>query len=369
MEIKQVKTGRQLKEFIELPFEIYKKDPYWVPPLKAEIKELLSQKNPFWKHAKKILFIAYKNGKPAGRIAGIIDDNHNRFHNEKCGFFGFFECVEDVSVSNALFEKTLNWLKEKGMEIVRGPMNPSTNDECGLLIEGFDDPPKIMMPYNPPYYIDFIQEAGFLKAKDLLAFIMDVKKGPINRLLPLAERILRRNPKLSVRKLNKKRFDEEVNIIMDIYNSAWEKNWGFVPMTEEEILYLGKKLKQIVDEDILWIAFYDGDPAGFLMALPDINEALKKINGNLNPISLLKLLYWAKKIKTLRLLTLGVKRQYHKIGLDVLLYTKSLEASLKKGYEKCEFSWILEDNIPTIRSAELMAGRIYKKYRIFEKAL
>ncbi len=369
MEIEQVKNARQLKEFIELPYRIYARHPYWVPPLISEMKELFSSKNPFWKHCRKALFIVTEDGKTLGRIAAMVDENHNKFHGEKCGFFGFFDCFEDVKISRLLFGSAQKWLKDQGMEIVRGPMNPSTNDECGMLIEGFDDPPKIMMTYNFPYYVDFTTDAGFYKAKDLLAFIMDVEKGPVNRLKPLAERVLRRNPQISVRKINLKDFTGEVKIVMDIYNAAWEKNWGFVPLEDDEIFYLAKKLKQVIDPEILWIAFYNSDPAGFLMALPDVNEVLGKIKGKLTPLALLKVLYYSKKIKNLRLLTLGIKRQYQKLGIDVLLYERSLAGALANGYKKCEFSWILEDNTLTTRAAEMMAGKVYKRYRIFEKPL
>ncbi|MFH1958129.1 MAG: hypothetical protein ABIJ15_06600 [bacterium] len=369
MEIKQVQTAGQLKQFILLPYKVYKNDPFWVPPLMSETKELFSSENPFWKHSVKALFIVYDGKNAVGRIAAIIDENHNKFHGEKCGFFGFFECFENVEISRLLFQASEIWLREKGMKIVRGPVNPSTNDECGLLIDGFDDPPQIMMTYNKPYYVDFITDGGFYKAKDLLAFIMNVGEGPAGRLMPLAERVLKRNPQISVRRINMKDFAGEVETIMDIYNSAWEKNWGFVPMTRDEIYYLAKKLKQVIDPEILWISFYGRTPAGFLMALPNLNEALKKINGLLTPVSILKLLYFSKRIKSLRLITLGVKKQFQKLGLEILLYAKSLEAASRKGYKKCEFSWILEDNVLTNRAAEMMAGKVYKKYRIFEKPL
>jgi len=369
MEIKQVQTAAQLKDFIEFPYKLYRGHPYWVPPLISETMEMFSGKNPFWTHAEKELFTVYDRDLPVGRVAAIIDSAHNSFHGEKCGFFGFFECAEDVRIARTLLDKVSAHLKEKGMNIMRGPVNPSTNDECGLLIEGFNDPPKIMMPYNFPYYVDFLSDMGFYKAKDLFAFMMAVEEGPVKRLFPVAERVLKRNPQLSVRKVNMKDFDAEVNLIMDIYNSAWERNWGFVPMTKDEMFYLAGKLKQIVDPDILWLAFYGEEPAGFLMTLPDINEALKKINGRLTPFNLLKLIFYTKKIKNLRLLTMGVKKKFHKLGIESLLYARTLEAALKKGYKNCEFSWILEDNVLTVRAAGMMTGKLYKKYRIFEKPI
>lgn len=369
MEIKQVQTAAQLKQFILLPYRIYKNDRFWVPPLISETKEIFSSKNPFWEHSEKTLFTVGNGKEVVGRIAAIIDDNHNKFHSEKCGFFGFFECFEDITISRRLFQAAEKWLREKGMEIVRGPMNPSTNDECGLLIEGFNEPPQIMMPYNRPYYVDFISDGGFYKAKDLLAFLMNVEEGPVKRLQPLAARVLKRNPQISVRRINMKDFRREVELLMDIYNSAWEKNWGFVPMTTDEIYYLAKKLKQVIDPEILWIAFYGRTPAAFLMALPNFNEVLKKINGRLTPVNFLKLLYFSKRIRSTRLITFGVRKQFQKLGLEALLFARTLKAALKKGYKKCEFSWVLEDNVLTIRAADMMAGKLYKKYRIFEKPL
>jgi len=367
MEIR--KDEENLKNFFLLPFKIYKGDPYWVPPLISEVKEILGEKNPFWKHAEKVIFTCYKNGEIVGRIVGIIDYNHINFHKEKCGFFGFFEVVNDLDVVKRLFTYVEEWAKEKGMEILRGPMNPSTNDECALLIEGFASPPFLMMTYNPPYYINLIEKCGYKKAKDLYAWLMPVVNGPVERLKRLSEKVKEKFPKLKVREIDLKNFRREVDIVLDIYNSAWEKNWGFVPMTKEEIEHMAKKLKPLVDPGLLQIAFYENDPAGFLMALPDYNQVIKMLNGRLTPIGIIKLLYYAPKIRTCRLLTLGIKEKYRKIGIDVLLYWHSLDYALKKGYKWCEFSWILEDNILTNRAAEMMGGMLYKRYRIYEKEL
>ncbi|MEA2082132.1 MAG: N-acetyltransferase [Elusimicrobiota bacterium] len=369
MEVAQVKTPRELKRFIEFPYALYAKDPDWAPPLISEMREMFSDENPFWKHAERAFFMVRDAGRTIGRIAAVVDENHNRFHGEKCAFFGFFECEEDARAARLLFDAVLSFARSREMTVMRGPVNPSMNDECGLLVEGFDEPPKIMMTYNPPYYADFISSAGFYKAKDLIAFITDVNKVPEKRLCSISERILKRNSAIKIRPINKDDFDNEVKIIMDIYNAAWEKNWGFVPFTGDEVFYMAGKLKQIVDPLLLQIAFYGDDPAGFIMTLPDINQALIKIKGRLTPFAALKLFYYFKKIKNIRVLTMGVKKRYHKMGIESLLYYRSLKEALSKGYKKCEFSWVLEDNVMMARAAEMLSGKAYKRYRIFEKAL
>lgn len=370
MELAQVGTPDELERFIEFPYALYKKDPNWAPPLVSEMREMFSDKNPFWKHSERALFtVRTQGGETLGRIAAIVNDNHNRFHGEKCGFFGFFECAENAEVARLLFEAAFSFLRDRGMTIIRGPMNPSTNDDCGLLVEGPPEPAKIMMPYNPSYYADLISAAGFYKAKDLVAFITDAERVPEKRLESVSARLLKRNPAISVRPINKNDFENEVKIIMDIYNSAWEKNWGFIPFTDEEIFYMAAKLKRLVDPDLLQIAFYGPDPAGFIMTLPDINEALKKISGRLTPIAAVRFFYYFKKIKSIRVLTMGVKQRYHRMGIESLLYARSLEEALAKGYQQCEFSWVLEDNVMMMRAADMLSGKAYKRYRIFEKAL
>jgi len=370
MELAQVETPADLKRFIEFPYALYKKDPDWVPPLISEMREMFSEKNPFWKHSERALFtVRAPDGQTRGRIAAVINNNHNRFHGEKCGFFGFFECVEDAAASRLLFDAALSFLRSRGMTIARGPVNPSTNDECGLLVEGYDEPPKIMMPYNPRYYADLISSAGFYKAKDLIAFVTDAESVPAKRLGAIAGRVLKRNPSISVRPINKDDLENEVKIIMDIYNSAWEKNWGFVPFSDDEIFYMAGKLESIVDPGLLQIAFYGSDPAGFIMTLPDINEALKKIRGRLTPLGAIRFFYYFKKIKSIRVLTMGVKKRYHHLGIESLLYFRSLKEALSKGYQECEFSWVLEDNVMMMRAADMLSGKAYKRYRLFEKAL
>lgn len=366
MEIISVENKKQLDEFIKLPWRIYQNDPYWVPPLINEVEFLFSEKNPFWQHSERKLFLLKKDGNFLGRIAGIIDYNHINFHQENCGFFGFFESVNDYLVAEKLLNAVREYLREKKMELMRGPMNPSTNDECGFLIEGFDSAPKIMMTYNPKYYPELMEKYELRKAKDFYAYLAPVTGEQIIRLSRVSELVKKREPDLVVRPINLKKFAEELGKIKQIYNSAWSKNWGFVPMTDEEIESMAKRLKPLVVPDILQIAEFDGKPAGFLIAVPDYNQVMKRINGKLNLSGIIKFLWYKNKIDALRLITLGVCPEYRKKGIDGLLYLESLKGAMRKGYKFCEYSWILEENILAQRAAESMGGKLYKKYRIYE---
>jgi len=366
MDILPVESKRELEEFIKLPWQIYQNDPHWVPPLISEIKFLLSEENPFWKHSEKKLFLAKENGRLLGRIAGIVDHPHINFHQEKCGFFGFFETVNDYLVAEKLLNTVREYLKEKKMKLMRGPMNPSINEECSFLIEGFDSAPTIMMTYNPRYYLEFMERYGLKKAKDFYAYLAPITGEQIEHLSQVAEMVRKREPDLVVRPINLKKLAEELSKIKQIYNSAWSENWGFLPMTDEEVESMAKRLRPLVVPEILQIAEFNGKPAGFLMAVPDYNQVLKKINGRLNLSGIIIFFWYKNKIDTLRLITLGVCPEYRKRGIDALLYLESLKGAMKNGYKLCEYSWILEENILTQRAAEMMGGKLYKKYRIYE---
>lgn len=283
------------------------------------------------------------------------------------GFFGFFESVSDQEVSNALLYTVCNELKGRGMKTIRGPMNFSTNEECGFLVEGFGLYPMLMTPYNPPYYDSLMKGYGMQKAKDLFAFIHDVRHKLPEKVLRVAAIAEKRG--IRVRPADKKRFNEEMRIFKDVYNSAWEENWGFIPLTDEELDYLGGRLRQIAVPELTLIAEDDGKPVGFMGLLPDFNYVLKQMKGSLNPVTILKALYYARKIKDLRLLLLGIKREYRNRGVDALLFREGFEGIRKGGYRRVEFSWILEDNLPVQRLVEMIGSRLYKKYRIYEKAL
>ncbi|MGB8657164.1 MAG: hypothetical protein WCE90_05200 [Candidatus Zixiibacteriota bacterium] len=369
LSIKQVETKRDFIGFIKFPWQLYKDDPNWVPPLLVERKEFLDQrKNPFFKHSEVVFYLAKRNGQTVGRIAGILNHNHIKFHEEKAGFFGLFECVKDYEVAKALLDSVRGWLKSKGMEIMRGPANFSSNDEWGFLLEGFDSPPVIMMSYNPPYYLDFVEKFGMVKAKDLYAYFSDKSSLPPDRVVKMAESI-KKKENIRIRPINMKEFENEVRRIKLIYNSAWSKNWGFVPMDDEEFDHLAKSLKQVIDPHLVFIAEADGKPAGFSLALPDLNQVLIRLNGRLFPFGILKLLWHTKirnKIDGVRIITMGVVHEFQKRGLDTVFYVDTYNVGVQRGYTWGEMSWILEDNVLMNRALELLGAKLYKKYRLYE---
>ena len=364
--IHSVLKKSELNAFIRFPYTHYKNNPFWVPPLLSNQKILLnSNKHPFYEHANTQFFIAKRNGNIVGRIAGIIDHEHNRIHQEKTGFFGFFETVDDYSIAEKLLNSARSWIKSQGMQVFRGPVNPSQNEDCGLLIDSFDSPPVIMMPYNPHYYVDFIQRFGFKKVMDLNAYFIDSEKPPPEKLIRVAEAI-RKKQNLTVRPINMKDFDNEAKKVWYVYNNAWSKNWGFVPMTENEFKHLAHNLKSVVEPEIALMAEIDGQPIGFSLALPDINQALIHTNGRLLPFGLFKILWYSRKINFIRIIILGVIHKYQKRGIDAIFYLDTWRNAVKKGYVKGEMSWLLENNDMINRSAKMLGGRIYKTYRMYE---
>lgn len=365
--IKPIYDKADLKIFILLPWDIYKGDSNWVAPLIMDQKKLLDpQSNPFFQHAQMQCFLAFKDGTPAGRIAAIINDNHNQFHQEKTGFFGFFESRNDPEVAKALFEAAENWVSEKGMERLRGPTNPSTNDTCGLLVDAFDSPPVVMMSYNPPYYLDLIEACGLQKAKDLFAYYLEdanFGKEKIKRVID----IVKKRHNVEIQSFNMKNFYQDVELVKKIYNEAWEKNWGFVPMTDAEMDHMAKELKPVVVPELAMFAFIENKPVGFSLSLPDLNQALGKINGRLFPFGLAKVLWYSRKIDMLRVIILGIQKEYRKSGIDALFYLETRERGVGRGINRGEFSWILEDNFPMRNTLEKFGSRIYKTYRLFDK--
>ncbi|MDH5768886.1 MAG: GNAT family N-acetyltransferase [Nitrospirota bacterium] len=367
IEVIEVKTKKDLGDFIALPFSLYLRDPLFVPPLIKDMFENFSDKNPFFLHATAKYFIAKKDGKPSGRIISIVNKQHVELHKEKVGFFGFFESINDYSVASALLDKASEILKNEGMDSLRGPMNFSTNEECGFLIEGFHDPPFLMTPYNPPYYNELMERYGMKKIKDLYAYIVDVPEELPEKMLRVAEIAEKRG--MRARQVNIKQFESEMQIFRNVYNSAWKDNWGFIPITKEETAYIANKLKSIVVPELIFIAEKEGEPVGFMGMLPDFNFVLKHMKGKLNLISIAKALYYSKKIKDLRMMLLGIDEKYRNKGVDALLLSEGFKGVKKGKYRRVEFSWILEDNIPVQRLIEMIGGRLYKKYRIYEKRL
>jgi ribosomal protein S18 acetylase RimI-like enzyme len=355
------------KEFLHLPYTLYSEDPQWVPPLMRDIRGQFSGKNPFFEHAEIAPFIARLDGETVGRITAIYNTAHMDFTGEKAGFFGFFDCINDVRIARALFEMAQDWLKGKNMHVMRGPMNFSSNEEWGLLIDGYDSPPMLLMPYNFSYLRGLFESCGFTKAKDLYAYIYDIPE-----LLPektyRVEKFARRQG-VRVRPMNIKSFKSEMQVFKDIYNSTWEKNWGFIPMTEEEIDFTAKKLKPLIIPDLALIAEWNGKPVGFMMFLPDFNYVLKRLNGRLFPFGIVKALWYSRKIQDTRLLLLGIREGFRRRGIDAVLLSEGLKALKKHGFRRVEFSWVLEDNYPVQRIIDTVQGRLYKKYRIYEKKL
>jgi len=373
MKIKSVENKKDLLKFIKFQWEVYKNDKYWIPQLVSDTMLLFNeQKNLFWKHAeKKLFYIEGENGKILGRVAGVIDHNFIKFHNEKTGFFAFFECVNDNNVSSLLLSTVEMWLKERGIKKIIGPTAPSTNDEMGLLYDGYDSEPFLMMPHNPKYYHDLILNYGFKKAKDLYAYLWTNSENllPIERLSKVVNLVKTKYPELTLREVNLNNFKEELKIAVEIYNEAWEKNWGFVPWTEEEFVSQAVRLKPLVDPKFVVFTFFGNEPAGMIIAVPNYNEVLKKINGKLGPIEIIKFLYYKNKIKSIRVMIMGVKKKFRGKGIESLMFLDVIKKGLSYGYEKGEFSWILEDNIKMIRLAEMLGTKIHKKYRVYEKII
>ena len=372
VEIAEVASSSQLKKFITYPNQLYKGDPNYVTPLISERLEFFDkQKNPFFQTATTKEYLARRDGKIVGRIGTCVNYAHNQNYLEKVGFFGFLDLIDDYDVLAMMMRVAMINLKKAGMEKLRGPVSYSTNHECGALIEGFDSPPRIMMPYNKPYLPPLLEKFGFKKAMDLYAY-------RINQSMPIPERITEITDKLleragaAIRHMKMSRFDDEVEKLHQIYNAAWEENWGFVPMTKEEFFYLSKNLKQIVDPKVALILEVDKKPIGFLLALPDINQALIKLEGKLFPLGLIKLLWNTKvrnKIDCLRVITMGIIPEYHGKGLDMVLYSKIYHEGLKAGYSWAEMSWVLESNQLMNSAIKRMGAELYKKYRIFEMSI
>jgi hypothetical protein len=370
--ITEVKTKSDLDDFIKIPFEIYKSNPYWVPQLISESRKFFDKKaNPFFLHSDARFFIARMNGQPIARIAGIINNRHNEFHDEKTGFFGFFECPDDRGLAGELFDIASECVKNAGMETLRGPANYSSNDDWGWLVNAYDRLPVFQMPYNPPYYLELAEKYGFVKSKDLLAYYLDDSRGFPEKFVRVADRI-RKKHNIEVRKIDMRNFDRELQIVREVYNAAWSRNWGFVPMTEEEILHTADDFKKVVDPDVVLFAFVNGKPAGFSLAMPDLNPVFRRMYGKLFPFGIFKFLWHTKirhRIDGIRLMALGVIPEYQKSGIDSIFYVDTYNYGTTKGYHWVEMSWVLEDNLLMNRAAEMMGAHAYKRYRLYDKKL
>ncbi len=366
MNIRPVRTEKDKKKFIGFLWTIYAGNPAWVPPLWMDRRKLMDKKkNPFYEHAEAEFFIAERKGEVVGRIAAIVNHNHNKEHNDRVGFFGFFESINDAEVAGALLDTAKEFLKSKGMNAMRGPANPSVNDEYGLLIDSFDKPPVVLMTYNPPYYVNLLESYGLRKAKDLYSYILS-QETVYSEKLQRVNTLVKERMGLTIRPLNMKRFNDEVKIIKDVYNKAWAYNWGAVPMTEAEIVALADDLKPVVVPDLVLFAEVKGKTIGFALSLPDINVALKyNKKGRLIP-GLLRLFLHKRKIDLVRIIVLGVLPEYQNSGAAGVLFYETAAGAKKLGYGYGDAGWILEDNEKMVKAAKTLRGEVYKTYRIYE---
>lgn len=369
--VRPVAGGADLDRFIRLPWRIYRHDPLWVPPLIADVRSALDPKHPFFDHADVQLFLAWREGGVVGRIAAIVNRAYNDFHGDQLGFFGLFEAIDDQAVAGALLAEAEAWLRAHGRTAVQGPFNFSTNDELGspgVLIDGFDTPPTVMMSHTPDYYARLLEQAGYAGEKDLVCYWVDRARQPPERILRALERGAV-SQGVTVRGLEMRHLERDVASIQAVYNSAWERNWGFVPMTPAEVGYLAKHLRPVVKPELCLLAFMGDKPIAFGLALPDYNRALRHLNGRLLPLGVFKLLWYRRQIDTVRVLTLGVSPAYRHIGVDAMLLAEMFAGAVRLGMSEGECSWVLEDNWAMRRGIERAGGRVYKTYRVYGKNL
>jgi len=371
--IHRVGDGRGRRRFLDLPFGLYRDHPHWVPPLRRAQAKVLAGTTAFFDRAEMALFLAERGRRAVGRIAAIHNRAHNDHHNDRVGFFGFFECdPTDTDAAGGLFDHAERWLAERGLASVRGPVNPSMNTECGLLIKGFDRPPMVLMPYNPPEYARLVEAAGFAKCKDLYAYLVrggDVDEGKgRDRMLRLAEVIRRRYPQVHVRPLDMKRYEQEVRRLVDIFEAARADNWGHVPLTDKEVLEMARDMKRVVDPDLILAGEVDGRLAGASMALPNVNRALAAARGRLLPWGFLRFMRALRRIHEIRILGIAVLERYRHLGIAGLLILETILRGRAKGIDVGEASWVLEDNDMSNRTIQnVLEPEHYKTYRIYEK--
>lgn len=372
--VREASSGTHEKAFLDFPFRLYGKDHrYWVPFLRMDQKNLFNlKKNPFFEHGEIQRFIAEQNGRVVGRIAAIRNGKHLETHKDGVGFFGFFECVDDQSVANALFEVAESWLKQKGLTAVRGPTNPTLNDTSGLLVNGFLREPFVLMPYNPPYYERLIAESGFERAMTMWAYYVHASRVNEAKFKRGVNIVYRRHPELTIRPLDKSRLKEEIGLALSIYNRAWEENWGNVPYTESEAMHLAKEVKPILDPDLFLFAELGGGTVGFSVSLPNANTALLHVkDGRLFPLGIPKLLARMSfgAVHELRMPLLGVLPEHQGKAFDAPLIYETIRTGRRKGYDACELSWVLDTNHVLINALEKLGAVRDKEYALFEKQL
>lgn len=374
IDIVEVRTPRERKAFIEFPWRIYRDDPAWVPPLMIERKQFLDRKrHPFYRHGDAALFLARRGGDVLGRIMASDDTRYNAVHNSNVGCFGMFECIDDVDLARALFDTAEAWIKRKGRSQMIGPIDYSTNYICGLLIDGFEYPPTLLTAHNPPYYERLIEQSGLVKEIDWYAWWFSGFTESAQRLRKIA---MARAGKqgVTIREIEKKNIEEESRRITGVFNQAWEKNWGYVPFTEAEAVHMARELKPVIEPPGTLIAEVDGEPVAFVIAVRDVNVALRRLkNGRLTtfglPIGLARLLYYHRKTRTGRLVALGVVEKYRRAGIAEMLVLNVIDAAFSRGFTGAELSMTLENNVMVNRFIEAMGAKRYKTYRMYRRDL
>jgi hypothetical protein len=376
IEIREVKGRSERRAFLRLPWRLYAGDPNWVPPLLRSLSQTLDPRhNPFYEHAESRLYLAWRGGRPVGRIVATVDRLYNEYHHDTMGFWGFFECEQDPEAARALLDRAADGLRARGMSKMMGPMNPSINGECGILVEGFDRPPVILMPYNPRYYPDLIVEAGLQTAKDLYAYLLLPKyvgddKENFQRMERLEAIVRKRHPALKVRTLNMATYEADVMALGALFNTVRKDNWGFVPMTEAELRRIAKEMKPVVQPDMVFIAELNEKPVGCLLAVPDINPLLQKMNGRLFPFGWWHLLRGRRSLRNVRIFGSAALEEYRHTGIILLLFLGAIRNGRRLGYEFAELSWVSEGNQRPILTIEhVLKPQLYKRYRVYERQL
>ena len=372
IEVSTVRSKKERNDFIKFPWRVYENDPAWVPPLIVERRQFLDRnKHPFYQHGDAALFLAKRNGQIVGRIMASDDPNYNALHKTKVGCFGLFDAIDDVDVAKALFDAVTNWLRDRGQTEIMGPIDYSTNYVCGLLIDGFEHSPTLLTAHNPPYYARLIEAYGFEKEVDWYAWWFDPKNAPVSRLRRLVDARMRRT-RVKIRPINVKALATESRRLADVFNKAWENNWGFVPFTVAEAEHMATEMRPIVDPRMTLIAEVDDAPVAFVICVPDMNVALRKINGRLTrfgfPVGLIKLLWYRHKIRKARFVALGVLEKFRRTGIAEMLVLQVMEEGASRGFT-AELSMTLEDNVMVNRFIETMGAKQYKKYRIYRRPI
>jgi GNAT superfamily N-acetyltransferase len=371
VEVRPVAGKRELNAFIKLPWRLYRNEPNWVAPLLFDRKRFFDRgRNPFFKHAEVEFFLAWRDGVPVGRITAQVDRHFNEFQNNDWGLFGFFESEDDPEVAQALLSAAQEWLRARGRDRMVGPMNFTTNDECGVLVDGYDRLPTVLTDWHHPYYPGLIEGAGLTKAMDLYMWSLDVSdRGAVHPAIWRVATEVESKHGITARNMRKKDMDAELGRFLEVYNAAWERNWGFVPLTEEEVRHYAKDLKPILDENWAFIAEKDGEPVAAALTLPDYNQVLRHLNGRLLPFGWAKALWYRRKIDRVRVFALGVKPEYQHTGVGARLYQMHWDAGERTAQGHGETGWTLETNKPMNRAMERMGGQIVRTYRLFEKVL